>query len=726
MTEVSLLTKTYAQPGDSQAESHVGMRQMRSRAFAKRNCQYLLIKSPPASGKSRAMMYIALDKLRHQGINKVVIIVPEMSIGRSFASTDLTSSGFFADWQVAHRYNLCLNTLSSDTAKTQIFAEFMADDNPAQVLVCTHHSFRFGYDKLDNPKLFDKVLLGIDEFHHVSASDNSRLGAILDEIMSVSDAHVVALTGSYFRGDAIPILTPEDEERFEKVTYSYYEQLNGYTHLKSLSLDYKFYGQSFFDALSDCFDTTKKTIVHIPNVNSQSAETDKYNTVGKIMDIIGEPIAQDLDTGVWLVATADGRTLKLADLVTDDEHRPQTQQHLAQISHRDDMDIIIALGMAKEGFDWVYCEHVLTIGYRGSMTEVVQIIGRATRDCVDKTHAKFTNVIAKPDANQDDVVSGVNDMLKAISLSLLMEQVLAPNVNFRRRSTLTENEKLPTGTIIIDDGKDGSRLSKRAEKILRQDMPDLIATIAQDTRVSAQYLSSDEGRNVVDSEIINDTIIPQIIRTRYPDLDDKETDQVMQGLLAQVYINSHGGMIDGDDISPDAVIENEELYIFQDGRYINTEHLSPEQRAVIAEHVRHRDLPDDAKIFDPHTQTTTKKSVHGFVKIGEKFINVDKIPVDLIHAVNPFAKAYEVLSKNIDSDTLKTINNVVKATKSNISEAEAVQSWTLIERFFKTHGREPDPNSTDPREARMGLVLAWVRNKKAERLRQQQNTKDNA
>ncbi|GAB4301968.1 MAG: hypothetical protein Fur0025_42490 [Oscillatoriaceae cyanobacterium] len=44
------------------------------------------------------------------------------------------------------------------------------------------------------------------------------------------------------------------------------------------------------------------------------------------------------------------------------------------------VDIIIALGMAKEGFDWIWCQHTLTIGYRSSLTEIVQIIGRATRD----------------------------------------------------------------------------------------------------------------------------------------------------------------------------------------------------------------------------------------------------------------------------------------------------------------------------------------------------------
>lgn len=35
--------------------------------------------------------------------------------------------------------------------------------------------------------------------------------------------------------------------------------------------------------------------------------------------------------------------------------------------------------VAKEGFDWIWCEHALTVGYRASLTEIVQIIGRAKR-----------------------------------------------------------------------------------------------------------------------------------------------------------------------------------------------------------------------------------------------------------------------------------------------------------------------------------------------------------
>ena len=84
----------------------MGMREMQSRAYDARNAQYLLIKSPPASGKSRALMYIGLDKITNQGLKKVIVAVPERSIGNSFKTTILKPSGFFADWLVPPKYNL--------------------------------------------------------------------------------------------------------------------------------------------------------------------------------------------------------------------------------------------------------------------------------------------------------------------------------------------------------------------------------------------------------------------------------------------------------------------------------------------------------------------------------------------------------------------------------------------------------------------------------------------
>ena len=85
---------SYAQTGASQSINNMGMRTMQSRAFDERNSQYLLVKAPPASGKSRALMFIALDKVANQGIRKAIVAVPERSIGSSFRSTPRGCAGF--------------------------------------------------------------------------------------------------------------------------------------------------------------------------------------------------------------------------------------------------------------------------------------------------------------------------------------------------------------------------------------------------------------------------------------------------------------------------------------------------------------------------------------------------------------------------------------------------------------------------------------------------------
>ena len=60
----------------------------------------------------------------------------------------------------------------------------------------------------------------IDEFHHVSSDIESKLGNTLRMLMNETSAHILAMTGSYFRGDSIAILAPEDEHKFDKILKS--------------------------------------------------------------------------------------------------------------------------------------------------------------------------------------------------------------------------------------------------------------------------------------------------------------------------------------------------------------------------------------------------------------------------------------------------------------------------------------------------------------------------
>jgi superfamily II DNA or RNA helicase len=528
MKTIQVAEATYAQTGQSTKLNEFGMREMQAKAFEKKGAQYLLLKAPPASGKSRALMFLALDKLTNQGIKKVIVAVPEKSIGGSFSETNLTESGFFADWKPNDDYNLCTPGLDNAKGKVEAFKNFM--DNDEKILICTHATLRFACEQIEDAK-FNDMLIAIDEFHHVSADkESSILGRVLHGIMTNSNAHIIAMTGSYFRGDGVAVLLPQDEVKFQKVTYNYYQQLNGYTYLKTLGIGYHFYQGKYTSAIAEVLDTNKKTILHIPNVNSGESTKDKLNEVDLILDIIGEVDHQDHETGViYVKRDGDGKILKVANLVDDSVDRDKISNYLRTMKKEEDMDIIIALGMAKEGFDWPYCEHALTVGYRSSLTEIIQIIGRCTRDSANKTHAQFTNLIAQPDAKDSEVKVSVNNMLKAITCSLLMEQVMAPHYNFKPRFPNDDTDFTP-GEIKVNGFKAPS--TDRVREIIESDINDLKASILQDD----QMIKALPGN--VDPEVINKVMIPKIIQMKYPDLTDLEVEEVRQHVVVDSVIKN--------------------------------------------------------------------------------------------------------------------------------------------------------------------------------------------
>jgi hypothetical protein len=387
----------------------------------------------------------------------------------------------------------------------------------------------------------------VDEFHHVSADPDSRLGQHLGAFIARDKVHIVAMTGSYFRGDAVPVLAPQDEAKFDTVTYTYYEQLNGYEYLKQLDIGYFFYSGSYADDILAVLDPAEKTIIHIPSVNSRESTKDKIKEVEHIIEALGDWQGTDPATGFQLVKTPDGRTLRIADLVDDDVgKRDKVSTALkdpAQKNNRDHVDIIIALGMAKEGFDWIWCEHALTVGYRSSLTEIVQIIGRATRDAPGKTRARFTNLIAEPDAAEDAVTEAVNDTLKAIAASLLMEQVLAPRFNFTPKNPQSGpvegfdygeggyDPNKPNVGFSEDTGQFHIEIkglvepkSKEAARICTEDLNEVIAAFVQDKTAIERGLFDEE----LIPEELTQVRMGKIIKDKYPELDEEDQEAVRE------------------------------------------------------------------------------------------------------------------------------------------------------------------------------------------------------
>ncbi|QTJ49887.1 DEAD/DEAH box helicase [Dolosigranulum pigrum] len=633
----NILEVNYNHTGTSQQTNHLGMREMQERVYEKRNSQHLLIKAPPASGKSRALMFVGLDKLHRQNLKKVIISVPERTIGKSFRSTDLVSHGFYWNWELNPKNDL--TDRGSSKSKVEQFVQFVHSDDPEDdILLCTHATLRFAFAELKDTD-FNDIVIAIDEFHHVSKDDSSVLGEAVRNILSNSTAHMIAMTGSYFRGDSVPILEPEDEKLFDNVTYTYYEQLEGYRYLKSFAMGFKFYRGRYTEAISHVIDRDKKTIIHIPNVNSGESTKDKYDEVDRILEVIGKPV-QDSKTGIWHVTTPEGRVLKVADLVTE-EKREQVQEYIREMTDIDDLDIIIALNLAKEGFDWPYAEYALTIGYRSSLTEVVQIIGRVTRDSHNKSHVQFTNLLAEPDAQDEEVHYAVNNLMKAITASLLMESILAPKYTFKTKNSKSSFDKSEP-TIYIKGLKEPS--TERSRLIIENDLYELRASILQKDRIKQAIAGN------VSPEVINKELIPAVIMEEYPDLNSEEIEEVRQHVVA------HNAITD-----------------------IN---LSQKR--------------DDRKLLT----------------ISDKFINIDDLKIDLIDKINPFQRAYEVLSKDINSPTLRAIHNHMSKKQYDFSEEELVLLFPKIKQFRSKHNKFPEKTSKDETERKLAYALQRIQDLK--------------
>jgi hypothetical protein len=637
----NIVNISYDATGKSTQVDGLGMREMQARAYAARKSQYLLIKAPPSSGKSRALMFIALDKLKGGDVKKVIVAVPERAIGKSFSTTNLTAGGFHSDWTVPDKHNLCVRGADASTGNANAFIGFL-DSDEHSILLCTHATLRFAFDRAGADK-FKNCLVAVDEFHHVSADCESRLGELVRALMAQRNVHILAMTGSYFRGDGIPVLAGEDEAKFHKVTYNYYEQLNGYKYLKSLGIGFHFYAGRYTAAISEVLDTDLKTILHIPSVSSGESTKDKYIEVNDIIDAIGEVETVDAATNIISVKRrSDGKTIRVADLVNDEvAERDKVVAYLRGISGVDDVDLIIALGMAKEGFDWPFCEHALTVGYRGSLTEIVQIIGRCTRDSPNKTHSQFTNLIAEPDAESDEVVASVNNMLKAITASLLMEQVLAPNFNFRPRRPDEDEGGGGEPTIRVGGLREPS--TPRVKSIIESDLADLKASILQDPGVAKSV------GGALDPEVVNRVLVPKIILTKYPDLSKDEVEEVRQHVVTDMV-------------------------------------------------TRHA--------------TVTQAGDRRFIDMGERFINIEELDIDLIDAVNPFQQAFEVLSKSITPKVLKAIRDRISAFKVDMTDDEAAMLWPKINGFVRAMQREPSLDALDPHERRLAEALAYLRQAK--------------
>ncbi|MFA7588031.1 MAG: DEAD/DEAH box helicase, partial [Novosphingobium sp.] len=390
------------------------------------------------------------------------------------------------------------------------------------------------------------------------------------------------------------------------------------------------------------------------------------------MNHLGDWQGVDPETGFHLIRTTAGNVIKVADLVDDDTaKRDRVVSALKSPKGRDDrdfVDVIIALGMAKEGFDWIWCEHALTVGYRSSLTEIIQIIGRATRDAPGKTRARFTNLIAEPAADDPLVVDAINDYLKAIAASLLMEQVLAPRFDFTPKDAGPKpgfdygEDGYKEGELNVGVNAQGQMhfeikglklpTSIEATRICREDLNEVIASFVQDKAALE--------RGMFDPEVVPEELtqlkMGKIIREKYPELSEADQEAVRQHAVAAMT-------------------------------------LTQQAKAAISGAAVDGDLKANTAFID------------GVRKFA---LSVTDLDIDLIDRVNPFSATYAVLAKAMDEKTLLQVQAVINAKKDKLTYEDARALAERALEFKRERGRLPSLTSQDAWERKMAEGVAFL------------------
>ncbi len=450
--------------------------------------------------------------------------------------------------------------------------------------------------------------------------------------------------------------------------------------MKQLDIGYFFYSGAYADDILKVLNANEKTIIHIPNVNARESTKDKIKEVEHIIETLGDWQGTDPATGFQLVKAADGRILRIADLVDDDPaKRDRVSAALKdsrQKNNRDYVDIIIALGMAKEGFDWIWCEHALTVGYRSSLTEIVQIIGRATRDAPGKTRARFSNLIAEPAAADDVVTEAVNDTLKAIAASLLMEQVLAPRFEFKPKNP--QNGPTPgfdygeggydpnkcnvgfseaSGKFQIEIKGLATPKSEEATRICQEDLNEVIAAFVQDKTTIERGLFDEE----LVPEELTQVRMGKIIKDKFPQLDEEDQEAVRQHAVAALTLT---------------------------------------QKA--------KEVAAGSALGEESANTAFVDGVRKFA------MDVRELDIDLIDRINPFGEAYAILAKTMSEESLKQVAAAIAAKRTSLTPEEAKVIAKRAVEFKRERGRLPSISSADAWEKHLAEGAAcsatiWMR-----------------
>ena len=403
---------------------------------------FWLINAPMASGKTFEIGCLTASKLMQNKKLRAIIAVPQTLIGFGFLEMRIEyPNGEKFDF--FPRHNLCKDTPQSNI---EYVLKWLKGPNSEKdvldrILICSHATLVYSFQT--NPDLFKDVFIVVDEAHHIFWSENEELkiefsnaiGNVIQYCLKNKkrNVHLGLTTATFFRGDRGEIIPKKYIGQFARFNLPYDEFLQSMRHMKSFSYDFFLCNNKFTEAVKHLFDDgVEKTIVYVPPVGSRFSTGDKHNDVLEIYKSIAlsdKPQIVEQEDGITLIKRGK-QFVRVVNLVDEDNRENKKKAIQAAHEQGDDsgIDVIIALGMFKEGGNWKWADREIILGPRKSLTDIIQIIGRLFRDANGKEHVSVFHLLpfALDQVDKEKTRENLNDFLKAIFASMLLEEIFRP------------------------------------------------------------------------------------------------------------------------------------------------------------------------------------------------------------------------------------------------------------------------------------------------------------
>lgn len=411
---------------------------------------------PPATGKGVLICMMASEYLRLNPNNKVIIAAPQKAITEDIRSMSfiLPSTGQQVDWAPVYLNDTRYNTDSNlELSRSFLVSPRITGGISDGAIIMTHASLVNLFK--NHTDLLKDVLVIFDEYHHILFGENedgvvetNQLGEVARYALNTTDANIniFLATATPYRGDRYPIIPNGVLSSDCEYEHPYDEAWNDFAPLENFGVDFILYkDNSYKNAMNELMgETIEPSIIFVPNVGSRYSVGDKHDDVMECYRAIAgkkTPIIKKDD--IFTYVKRGKEWIRCIDLVDDTSNRDQkvrviSEDHKNLDPTKRKIDVILALGMMKEGANWRWAKNEYIIGARGSLREFVQMIGRLFRSAEGKHITKTFYMLPHcKHTDNEEYEENFNEYLKATMASLLLIKVYAP----RLISTPVEGEE---------------------------------------------------------------------------------------------------------------------------------------------------------------------------------------------------------------------------------------------------------------------------------------------